>query len=462
LITLTFQKEFPIPVEDLFAWHERPGAFLRLNPPFEPVELVSHSGGIRDGATVVIKVPVFGKIGIRWNLTHKGYIENKKFEDHQVNGPFKSWKHQHVFEGVSSHTSILKDELSFSLPFPILSEPLFGWIFRKKLERLFKYRHHITLQDLSVIEKYKGSFQTQQNFLISGASGFLGKSLVAFLLTAGHSVSILSRGNDEGIPDAVKRIPWNPYKKIISPDSLEGFDHIIHLSGESVAKRWSTLVKDTILRSRVETTSFLVECISKLKNKPKTFISASGSGFYGTDTKIEVDESSPQGEGFLADVVRQWEEASTPLNKIGIRVCHARFGIILSPDGGALKKLLLPFQLGIGGPIGKGQRFMSCISKDDVIYGLYHLAASQEVSGAFNFCLPKATTNLEFSRTLSTVLRRPCLFPVPPLFLRLVFGQMADETILSSQRIIPKKLLESNFAFTSPTLESAFRGMMGK
>jgi uncharacterized protein (TIGR01777 family) len=462
VITLTFEKDFPVSVEELFAWHERPGAFLRLNPPYEPVKLVSHTGGIRDGAVVSIRVPLLGSLGIPWTLTHKGYNQNQCFEDHQLSGPFQSWQHRHRFERISDSQSRLIDEISFSLPLAMISEPLVGWIFKQKLTKLFAYRHRMTANDLAIAARYRNAFPTPQKFLISGATGFLGASLVAFLLTAGHDVAILTRGHDASLPEAVKRIPWDPYKKIIHANALEGFDHVIHLSGESVAQRWTKRVKERLLSSRTETTSFLASTLSTLTKKPKSFIAASGSAFYGVTTQDAVDESSPQGSGFLGDVVKQWEAASMPLAAQGVRVCHARFGIILSPDGGALQKMMPPFLFGAGGPIGDGSRSMSCIAKDDVIYGLYHLAATPEVSGAVNFCLPNPTTNKQFSETLAHVLGRPCLFPVPPAFLTLIFGEMATETILSSQQLVPKKLLDSHFSFTYPTLEAALRGMLGR
>jgi len=302
-----------------------------------------------------------------------------------------------------------------------------------------------------------------QRFLISGASGFIGKSLIQFLNAAGHSVSILSRDQSEersisDVNDAVQHIPWDPYQKDIDYQKLEGFDHVIHLAGENIAKRWTKNVKKKIVDSRVIPTTFLCEQLLKVNRKPKTFISASGIGFYGYDAWDLCDETAPQGAGFLAEVVRQWEAASAiPLQGSGIRVCHARFGAVMSSEGGALKKLLLPFQLGVGGPIGDGSRFMSAIAKDDLLRGLLHVAASATLQGPINFCFPKTETNKTFSRTLAKVLHRPCFFSIPPIALKLLFGEMASETILASQNTLPRKLLESGFEFRYPDFESCLK-----
>ena len=461
MITLSFKERFPVSSHVLFNWHEMPGAFLRLNPPFEPVELISHTGGIKDGAQVKIKIPILGPIGIFWSLTHTGYVAGEKFEDHQVKGPFKSWQHRHLFKAISETESELHDEIQFSLPFSILSEPLFGWLFKRKLTKLFHFRHQQTKCDLTVIERYKNSFPLPQRYLISGASGFVGKSLVSFLLTAGHSVSILSRKDTTLFPSEVIQIPWDPYQQELDSNAIEGFDHIIHLSGENVASRWSEKIKKRIIDSRVVTTLLLAETVKQLTKKPDSFISASGVGFYGTHTNSVVDENSPQGDGFLAEVVRLWENALSPLKDSSVRTYCARFGIILSPDGGALKKLIIPFMLGIGGPIGMGRRMMSCISKSDVVYGLYHLTASKTSRGPINFCVPTAVSNLVFSQTLARILKRPCVAFVPPFILKIIFGKMADETILTSQNVSPKSLKESGFSFSFPSIESILRFVTG-
>jgi uncharacterized protein (TIGR01777 family) len=462
LIKLSYESSFDAPVDDLFNWHETAGAFERLNPAYEPVQLISHTGGIKDGAIVKIKIlpPLYlpSFLGIKWTLTHKNYIKNNQFEDHQLVGPFAKWQHRHLFKPIGHNRSILTDDIQFSLPLGYLSEPLLGWFFKSKLNKLFAYRHRITKCDLEVISKYKNCFETPQRILVSGASGLVGKSLVGFLKLAGHQVFKLSRVKTDD-PDSIF---WDPYSRIIDTNKLSNIDHFIHLAGENVGQRWTKKIKNKILSSRIDTTKFLVDVIKSLSSKPKSFICASASGFYGINQLSPQDENCQKGSGFLSDVVKEWEDATIPLKQIGVRVCNPRISVILSPEGGALYKLLPAFLLGVGGPIGLGKNFMSCISKDDLIYAIYHLIATPNIEGPVNMALPEpAPTNKQFSNILAKTLKRPCIFAVPPFVLKLVFGEMAQQTILSSTNLSVKKLIDSGFEFKYPTLSSVFKFNLG-
>lgn len=459
-IKLEYISKFIVSKEELFRWHESSGAFERLNPPWDPVKVISSSGGIKDGAVVHLKIPIFLNFGIRWILTHLGYVKGEKFEDVQIKGPFSFWHHKHLFIGADDNTSVLKDQISFSLPVGVITNRIFGSFFIKKLDRLFKYRHRITINDLKVIAKYKNNFQESQNILISGASGFVGKSLVGFLTLAGHNVYCLVRKKSE-VKDS-KNIFWDPYKKEIDLKNIPKIDYVINLSGENIAKRWSSSVKENILKSRVTTTEYLSSLINSKIIAPKAFINASASGFYGFRQTKPMIESDSFGEGFLAEVSRKWEEAcQIDTAKVDTRVCIARISVVLSPEGGALKKLLLPFLLGAGGPIDTGNNFMSCISKDDLIYGIYHCIATNSVNGPVNFSIPQEVTNLLFSKVLAKTLKRPCFFPTPSFLIKLIFGEMAKQTILSSTNIYPKKLLETGFEFSYSDIESSIRSGLG-
>ena len=463
MIKLSFESNFNVPVEKLFSWHETSGAFERLNPAYEPVRLLSHTGGIKDGAIVKIKVlPPFylpSFLGINWTLAHKNYIQNKQFEDHQLSGPFSKWQHRHLFEAIDNSTCKLIDDIQFSLPLGKLSEPILGEFFKSKLNKLFSYRHRITKFDLEVISKYKNSFNSPQKIVVSGASGLVGKSLVGFLRLAGHQVFKLDRkkSNDP------YSIFWDPYSKIIDTQKLSDIDHFIHLAGENVGQRWSNKIKQNIVSSRIDTTKFLVGVIKSLPRKPKTFTCASASGFYGTNQITAQTEADPKGSGFLSEVVKAWEDATIPLKEIGIRVCNPRISVVLSPEGGALAKLLPAFYLGLGGPIGAGKNLMSCVAKDDLVYAIYHLIATPSIDGPVNIALPQpAPTNKTFSYALAKALKRPCLFVVPPFMLKLVFGEMADQTILSSTNLSVEKLLNSGFEFKYPNLDELLQFILGK
>ncbi len=442
---------FPVPVDELFDWHAREGAFTRLNPPWEPVEVVSAEGGIRDGARVHIKVPILGPCKISWRLGHKDYIDHRQFRDYQVQGPFKSWEHTHSFKNISTSSAELTDDISFSLPVPFFGDLFGGWIVKKKLTKLFEYRHHVTKNDLQVIQKYRDALPAGQRILLTGASGLVGTTLGAFLSCAGHSVFSLVRHT----PRNTSEIFWNPKHGELNKDSIEGFDFIIHLAGENIAQRWTKDKKRRILESRTLGTTLLYNTIAKLSKKPKAVLQASAIGYYGNRGDKVCDEQTELGTGFLADVCKEWERPTHILVENGVRSVLMRFGIVLSPVGGALQKMLLPFRLGLGGHVGDGKPYMSWILIDDLCYALYHCMAEQTIEGAVNITAPEPVTNRDFSKTLASVLKRPAIFPVPAFILKLLFGQMADETILSSTRVIPKKLLDSGFTFTFPDLRKA-------
>lgn len=287
--------------------------------------------------------------------------------------------------------------------------------------------------------------------VISGSSGLVGLSIKNYLAEKGHTVFCLVRQsplfNDE--------IEWDPETRQIDPSQLEGTDCFIHLSGESVVQRWSPEVKKRIFNSRIETTKFLAHTISMLSQKPSLFLCASGVGIYGAHPGYTCSEESPSGEGFLADICKHWEHEALSLQSLGLRVCCMRFGAILSPKGGMLAKLLPLFRLGLGGPIGDGSMSLSWISVEDVSRAICHTINS-DLTGPVNFTGPAPETNYYFSKKLAHALHRPAFLPVPPFILKLILGEMAEETILSSIVAIPEKLLASGFQFQHPVLEIYF------
>jgi hypothetical protein len=293
--------------------------------------------------------------------------------------------------------------------------------------------------------------------LVSGASGFIGSALVPTLTTGGHSVRRLVRR----VPSGEGEYRWNPAAGDVEPSALEGVDAIVHLAGESVAGRWTEPKKERILRSRVEGTPTLSEAIAVLDRPPGVLVCASAIGYYGDRGDEQLTEDSASGEGFLAEVVREWESASRPAEEAGIRVVRLRFGIVLGPSGGALKTMLRPFRLGLGGRLGRGRQWMSWVSIDDVVGAIHHALATEELAGVANTVAPNPVTNAEFTKTLARVLGRPALMPVPAPALRLVLGEFAQET-LASARVIPGRLLETGYEFRYPELERALRHLLGR
>lgn len=295
--------------------------------------------------------------------------------------------------------------------------------------------------------------------LISGATGLIGSALSAFLQNEAHEVIGLSRrAAKPGEPS----LQWNPADRTIDRARLEGFDAVIHLAGENIAKRWTEDARRRIRESRVEGTRFLCETLAGLEQPPRVFIGASAIGYYSNRGDEILTESSAPGSGFLADICREWEAAADPVRRRGLRVVHARLGMVLSPRGGALGAMLIPFKLGLGGVIGSGKQYMSWIAIDDAVGALGHILRAESIEGPVNVTAPYPATNRDFTKTLGKVLRRPALFPLPAFAARAVFGPMADEMLLGGARVIPQKLLDSGYVFQTPALEDALRHVLGK
>lgn len=441
------------PVEDLFAWHERPGAFERLSPPWERVEILSRSGGIEDGARVRLRLGK-GPIRIEWDLVHRDFVPGRRFRDTQVSGPFRVWSHTHEMIPEGATASRLLDTIEFGLPVPPLGDMIGGGLVRSQLDRLFRYRHAITAGDLAAHAGSKGV--GAMKILVSGSTGLVGSALVPFLTSGGHSVVRLVRRGP-----AEDRIEWNPERGTIDAARLEGFDCVVHLAGESVAGRWTEEKKRRILESRVRGTRLLCESLARCARPPRVLVCASAVGYYGNRGEEILREESLQGGGFLARVVGEWEAAAAPARDAGIRVVHPRIGIVLSGAGGALAKMLPPFRLGLGGPIGSGRQSMSWIAIDDLLDIILRGATDDSLSGPVNAVAPQAVTNGEFSRTLARVLRRPCIFRVPGVVLRLALGEAADEMLLGGARVEPAKLLAEGHRYRHPNLEGALRHLLG-
>jgi uncharacterized protein (TIGR01777 family) len=290
--------------------------------------------------------------------------------------------------------------------------------------------------------------------LVTGATGLIGTALLPRLATLGARVSRISRGRGE--------IHWDPETGVFDARALEGADAVIHLAGESVSRRWTGERRRRILESRRRGTRLLAEALAGLERPPGVLISASAIGYYGNRGDEEVDESSRAGTGFLAEVAREWEAAVTPAEVRGIRVVRMRTGLVLDPRGGALAKLLTPFRLGLGGPMGNGRQWWSWIAMEDLT-GLYlHALARGNVMGALNGVAPHPARNRDFARTLGRVIRRPSAVPAPAFALRLLLGrEMADAMLLAGARVIPRAALETGYAFRFPELEGALRRLLG-
>lgn len=449
--SLRFVSPLPVDASEAFAWHARPGAFERLTPPWDNVRVVSRTGDLR-GGEVVLEVQQ-GPLRLPWIARHSGYVEGRQFVDEQVRGPFARWHHTHTMLPQDDGTSLLEDAIEYALPLAPLSAPAQPYV-RGMLRRMFAYRHAITCADLA---RHRDA-PRRLRIAMTGASGFVGAALVPFLTTGGHDVVRLVRRP----PREAGEHEWSPESGIVAPDALGPVDAVIHLAGESVAaRRWSPSVKDRIRDSRVEPTRRLAESLTRLPHPPSTFISASAIGIYGARGDERLTEQSTPGTGFLADVGREWEDATHVASDAGIRVVNARIGVVLDSRGGALRKMLPPFRGGLGGTLGSGRQYFSWISLEDVLGALLFLLHRDDIRGPVNLTAPAPQTNAAFTRTLGRVLRRPAIVPVPAFVLTALFGELARAELLSSKRVMPAVLQRAGFPFLHPTLDAALRHTLG-
>ena len=285
------------------------------------------------------------------------------------------------------------------------------------------------------------------NIVVAGGTGFIGEPLCRALQKRGD-VRVLSRN-----PSKVKvgrGLSWD------DADAIAAADIIVNLAGENIGTRWSEDRKRRILESRRKATQGLVEAMKRQPNKARTFVSASAVGFYGPRGDETLDETAAGGSGFLAMVTREWEASAQQAESIA-RVVIGRFGVVLAKDGGALAKLLIPFRLGAGGPVGSGRQWMSWVDRDDVIRFVEWAIDNSSARGVYNVTAPEPVTNRDFGATLGRVLHRPAIMPTPGFALRMVFGDMADETLLSGQRVVPARAMREGFVFQYPSLEASLK-----
>ncbi len=289
--------------------------------------------------------------------------------------------------------------------------------------------------------------------LIAGAGGLVGSALIPALEAEGSEVTRLVRSSA-----GAGEIEWHPNNDQIDATKLEGFDAIINFAGENIAGgRWTDEQKRKIRDSRVNGTHLLSEAIAGLKQKPKVFLCASATGIYGDRDDETLDEQSDSGGGFLAGVCREWEKATEPAAAAGVRTVNLRFGPILAREGGMLAKLLTPFKMGMGGKVGSGKQYISWVAIDDAVNAIKLALKDESIRGPLNIVSPHPVTNEEFTKTLGHVLNRPTALSMPAFAARLAFGEMADEMLLTSQRVIPKRLNDAGYEFEYPELEGAFR-----
>lgn len=461
----THVTELPHPRDDVFAWHDRPGAFVRLSRPGAATLVTGPTDGIEVGSDVHLRIgdPTVagllpsvplpdgrGPVGIPWHARHTELDRGRWFVDEQVSGPFRSWRHEHLFEDAPAADgrpgTRITDTVTFELPTPVP-----GFVVAQMmtyLGRQFTFRAEQLRDDLAFWAAHPVA---PRRIGMTGAGGMIGGQVRALLGTGGHDVVALRRGRD-----------WDPAAGTTEAAVFEGLDAVIHLAGAPIAGRFTAEHKREVLRSRVDGTATVARAVRE--HGVRHLVSGSAIGVYGARRPGEdLTEAAAPGGGFLAEVVAAWESAAAPAVDADARVAFARTSVVLSPAGGALPPQLALFRMGLGGRLTASDAGLSWISLDDEARALVHLALSDDVEGPVNLAAPTPSTAGEFARTLGRVLRRPALLPVPSFGPRLVLrGEGAEEIIETDQRVFPARLQASGFAWGQPDLEGALRHVVGR
>lgn len=449
-------SQFPVNVEALFDWHERPGAFQRLAPPWQSVRLLKHVGGIQDGAQVDVETRV-GGIPQTWKMRHCEYVYAKQFVDVMHSGPFKAWRHEHRFSAVGDGCSELTDHLSIEPLGGALGGRLQSGFLKGELTQVFNYRHSLFLEDMKRAQRL-GPPALSGKVLITGVSGMIGRALAAYLQTRDYAVVGVSRSGRSPWP-GVEVVKWDPEQLSITSGALSDVEAVINLAGESILGPWTHKKMEAIQKSREDAAQTLITGFEAAGVWPKVWVNASGTGFYGPQPGQAVDESSASGAGFLAHVCRAWEGVLEPVRKHS-RVISARLGTVMSPAGGALSMMLPIFKMGGGGVLGNPKAVMPWIALDDAVYALEHLLY-EPVSGPVNFVSPEVLTQAELAKTLARVLRRPSWLPAPAGVLKTLLGSMAKEIFLIDQQVSPKVLEDTGFVYSKANFEAMLKHSLG-
>ncbi len=449
--------ELPVSAAAAFAWHERPGALERLTPPWERVEPVGREGeGLRPGSRVTLRAKV-GPFWSTWTAEHREYAAGRFFSDEALSGPFAAWRHRHEFMDTQGGC-VLRDRVDYALPGGAAGRLLAGAAVRRRIEAMFAYRQAVTREDL----RFRGSCPPVRpmRVLVSGASGLIGSALVPFLTTQGHEVLSLVRR----APRGAREVAWDPRAGRLDLGKAGEIDAVVHLAGAGIADaRWTEARRREIRESRVRGTRLLAEALAGRSRPPRVVVGGSAIGVYGDGGEAWLDEASPAGRGFLAELVREWEAAWAPLDVAATRRVYLRTGVVLSPRGGALAKLLTPFKLGLGGRVGDGRQWWSWISIDDLVGVIGRALGDEALRGAVNAVAPEPARAGDFAAALGGVLGRPACLPAPAWALRLALGrELADEALLASQRVAPGALRRAGHRFRHENLEGALRHLLGR
>lgn len=459
--TFTHVSDYPQDRETVFGWHERPGAFTRLSNPGEVRTERESADGIRVGSIqrFTLGVPgTAGRVGPTWVAEHTQMERPELFEDVMVEGPLKSWRHRHLFSDNGSGGTRIEDSVDYELP---LGVPDVGGVLEGRLRAMFGYRERQLRDDLA----FHQAHPQRQAIAVTGASGLVGRQLVALLGGGGHDVRVLTRGKAEHQGE----IHWDPTgfgDEALDPEVLRDVDVVIHLAGEPIGKRFTAHHKAKVFDSRVRSTDLLARTLAALADdgRERALVVASAAGYYGADRGDEVlTESSAPGDDFLAVVCQEWEAAADPAREAGVRVAHVRTGFVQSAGGGQLALQLPIYLAGLGGPLGSGRQWMPWITVDDLV-GLYaHVALTPGLEGPVNASAPAPVRAKEYAATLGRVVHRPAVVPVPSIGPAVLLGREgARELALAGQRMDASLAEQWGYEFRHRDLETGLRHVLNR
>jgi len=444
-------------VTDVFAWHMRPGALERLIPPWENVTIESREGTPATGGRVAFRVRR-GPTEVRIKAVHTDFEQDRLFRDEQAKGPFTRWVHTHRFEPTSDGGCTVEDHVDWELPLGAAGQLLGGSSVETELERVFTFRHRRIRNDLDRMARYQQGGLLRVG--VTGSSGMIGRSLCDVLTTGGHRVVRIVR---DAKTQTAEEALWDPVEGTLEEKNLDGLDAVVHLAGEPLlGLRWTEDKKKRIWESRVDGTEKLSRALARLRKPPRVLVSASAVGFYGDRGDKFLDENSKPGKGFLAELCQAWESSTRSAASMAIRVVQLRTGLVLSPSGGALGTMLLPFKVGVGGRIGSGRQYVSWIDLDDLVSLVFHTIHGTSIRGAVNATAPYPIPSATFTGTLGRVLDRPTFIPVPSLAVQALFGEMGEEMLLKGQRVQPRVAESTGFECMYPGIEESLRHQLGR
>ncbi|QZE26213.1 TIGR01777 family oxidoreductase [Brevibacterium casei] len=459
-------SEVPLAAETVFDWHAQPGALTRVSPHWAQEVVQESYPPLAPGSVAEVKASLPGSCGLvrrPFTAVHSEGPSRFSFVDELMKGPLSQWKHTHEFTSEAGGSQIT-DTIEFSMTpqgFETIDRSITHYI-----EATFEARQRRLLMDFAFLERMSAPLLRigkgkGKHILIAGGSGLVGRQVAALFSTAGHYVRLLVRGT----PKFPYEVHWDPEVGILNPQNLAWADAVVHLGGKSIATRFTKKAKEEIRSSRIDSTTLLAETMCSLPEakRPEVFVCASAVGAYGAHAEVPVDESGAFGEGFLAELCRDWEAAASRVEDAGIRWVSIRSGIALTTLGGFLRAQAPLYLAGAGGRLGSGEQGLAWVSLDDLVRSYVHAVLTDYVRGPVNAVAPELITQKEFAEALASHLHRPARIPTPGFVTELVLGRDgARELALADQKVLPTKLEETGYQFAHPTLDDCLVEELGK